>query len=286
MRIIIHSWLALLLLLSVTQGFAADEKPESLNEEPVEDSLVLSETGHVEGFVELPLGDELINATFIADKTGRDYGKVLILPDSEGNIDSNDLVHTLRMQLTNVGWSTMTVELVYPDEPQVMPSAESSSESSTAENETDAEITSEPESSDETNDEDQNRSRVAAAVAHLNAQQPGLVAIVAMGKSAELTDTAIAQVGKDNALIWISPQWQSEEAPDTDYVLDITLSDLLNNNDANAKRRAVMLRKDVEFYSQRQIPGATTDFYGFEQPVFNTIRNWLHKHFVQENTNL
>ena len=132
--------------------------------------------------------------------------------------------------------------------------------------------------------DDDNAGRVAAAVAYLNAQQPGPTVIIAMGKSAELSATAIAQVGKDNALIWISPEWQAETAPEAQYVLDITLSDSAYEETTNVQQRAVMMRKNVVQYSQRQIPGATSNFNGFEQPVFNLIRNWLHKSFAQGAT--
>ncbi len=263
----------------MTNGFAADTEAGTVAEStplPLQTSA-----GHVEGYMTLPLGDEVFDATFVADKTGRDYGKVLILPDQDGSIDSYDLVHTLRMRLAESGWSTMTVALSYPNQPQLLLSPNANDEEPAVQIETTAEA--EVSENASTSDDD-NAGRVAAAVAYLNAQQPGPTVIIAMGKSAELSATAIAQVGKDNALIWISPEWQAETAPEAQYVLDITLSDSAYEETTNVQQRAVMMRKNVVQYSQRQIPGATSNFNGFEQPVFNLIRNWLHKSFAQGAT--
>lgn len=252
---------------------AVETKPQSIQ----------AETGQVEGYMTLPLGDAVFDATFVADKSGRDYGKVLILPDRDGSIDSYDLVHTLRMRLAESGWSTMTVALSYLYQPQLMLSADTVADDAEAAPQVDT--SAEAESSDNAPpSDDTNAARVAAAVAYLNAQQSGPTVIVAMGKSAELSATAIAQAGKDNALIWISPEWQADTPPEAQYILDITLSDLGNEKATLAQRRAVMMRKNAVNYSQRQIPGATSHFYGFEQPVFNLIRNWLHKTFSQGAT--
>ncbi len=262
----------------MTNGFAADSEAGTVAEStplPLQTSA-----GHVEGYMTLPLGDEVFDATFVADKTGRDYGKVLILPDQDGSIDSYDLVHTLRMRLAESGWSTMTVALSYPYQPQLLLSPNANDEEPAAQIET----TAEAEVGESATTSDDNAGRVAAAVAYLNAQQPGPTVIIAMGKSAELSATAIAQVGKDNALIWISPEWQAETAPEAQYVLDITLSDSAYEETTTVQQRAVMMRKNVAQYSQRQIPGATSNFNGFEQPVFNLIRNWLHKSFAQGAT--
>lgn len=240
----------------------------------------LTNAGHVEGYMTLPQGEAVIDATFVADKTGREYGKVLILPDAEGNIDSYDLVHTLRLQLADAGWSTMTVALSYPDETRFMLSPQALGDADPTGNNSEAPIEAESTES-AVSDFDENAARVAAAMAYLNAQQPGPVAVICIGKSAELSATALAQAGKDNALIWVSPEWESEQPPETAMLLDITISDLTKDSAPSAQRRAVMMRKNIANYSQRQIVGATSGFYGFEQPVFNQIRNWLHKHFAQ-----
>jgi len=265
----------------VVTGYAADNGGEAAVE--TGQKPVQSETGHVEGYMTLPLGDAVFDATYVFDKTGRNYGKVLILPDRDGNIDSHDLVHTLRMRLAESGWSTMTLELQYRYQPQLMLSPELAADE--AEPAAQVETTAEANPSDNSAPSgDDNAARVAAAVAYLNAQQAGPTIILAMGQSAELSSTAIAQAGKDNALIWISPEWNTEKPPESEHVLDITVSDLSNEMKATAQRRAVMMRQNIANYSQRQIPGTTSSFYGFEQPVFNLIRNWLHKIFAQGAT--
>lgn len=261
-------------------SFAEDDVTAAATDDAQsEPTSMRTEAGHVEGYMTLPLGDEVIDATYLADKSGREYGKVLILPDFEGNIDSYDLVHTLRIQLAEAGWATMTVELNYPDEARVMLSAEETSDADATVEDIEAPTDAESEESG-LSDLDENAARVAAAIAYLNAQQPGLVVVICLGKSAELSATALAQAGKENALIWISPQWGSPEPPDTEFVLDITTSDLTKASVPSAQHRALMMRKNIAQYSQRQIVGATSGFYGFEQPVFNQIRHWLHKHFA------
>lgn len=282
MQIIFNSCLTLLLSMIGLSAFAAGDANQPAVETPAETLSMQSEVGRVEGFISLAVGDDAIDATYVADKTGRNYGNVLILPDSDGNIDSYDLVHTLRMKLAQAGWSTMTVDLHYSYEPQILPSTQKLAETG-IKNEQAAEATDEALSTPKTiTDLDLNAARVTAAMTYLGEQQAGPVVVVCMGKSAELSTTALAQAGDDNALIWISPDWDSQQPPESARVLDITPSIFSNMAESTtAQRRAVMMRQNIEQYSFRQINGATSGFYGFELPVFYLIRNWLHKNVVQ-----
>lgn len=284
MQIIFNSCLTLLLSMIGLSAFAAGDV-QPAHETPAETMSMRSEMGQVEGFFRLAVGDDAIDATYVADKTGRHYGNVLILPDSDGNIDSYDLVHTLRTKLAEAGWSTMTVDLHYSYEPQILSSTQKIAKAD-ATIEQVAEATDEASSTPETvTNLDQNAARVTAAMSYLNEQQAGPMVVVCMGKSAELSATAIAQAGDDNALIWIGPDWDLQQPPESVRVLDITPSIFSNMAESTtAQRRAVMMRQNIQQYSFRQINGATSGFYGFELPIFYVIRNWLHKNFVQGAT--
>jgi hypothetical protein len=181
----------------------------------------------------------------------------------------------------------MTVELHFPQSPQLFlaESADAAdADPAAADNATE---TATPQS-DDTNSAPteaepvDNSARISAALAYLNAQQPGPVVIVALGESAPLALSAASQQGEDKAQIWIAAEMTLTELPELGPLLDIT-TQALGNENAAAKRREVFMRQaNNQAYSQRSLLGAGHDFQGFETQVLTIVRAWLQKQFDKE----
>lgn len=275
--------LALLILFSQALT-AADENAETAQS----DLSVLRQSGEVNGYLTLPVGDNKVDATLIPDRSGRAYGKVLILHDSNDGIDSPGLISTLRLGLPDSGWTTMTVAMSYPQEPNIYPGtttasaarptlAASEAKASLPEEETDKEA-------DAGNDKQvpaDNPARVSAALAYLNAQQAGTTVVLAVGDAAKLADALAGQMDEQRGLIWIRPNVELNVLPAIMPILDIAPTLPGRMNDEARARRVFMQQQQVENYAQRLISGAGYRFYGFEQRVLSYVRGWLAKQFVE-----
>lgn len=246
--------------------------------------LVHSESGHVVGYIPLPVGEQELPATLISEQLGEPLGKVLILHDIGGGIAGTGLVDTLRLTLPESGWTTMTVALEYPYSPQLFV-AESSddSEAADASDLTEADEQSvEAETDIEQTQLADNDARISAALAYLNAQQPGPTVIVAFGEAVPLAIRAASQQGDDKAQIWIAANMSLTELPELGPLLDIAPQDVGKKN-TDALSRAVLMRQaNNQAYSQRRLVGAGHDFQGFENQVLTTVRAWLQKQFKSE----
>ena len=275
----------LLALFSVAMAGTGDEVLQG-------DALTpLRETGHVEGYMSLPVGDAAVDATFIPDKLGAAYGKVLILHDSGGSIDSRDIIHTIRTALPEAGWSTMTVALEFELTPRLYLSPAELTETipataiSEEQPEQAAETTAAADDVLQQDVENTNASRVSTALAYLNAQQPGPTVLMALGGSAELGNAIVSQAGEQRGLIWVRPDLSLSELPDADFILDIAGEALGVTNNQAQSRRVLMRKNNMTGYSQRLITGADYPFSGLEQTVLTYVRAWLNRHFVTEGKN-
>lgn len=275
--------LALVMLFSPALTAAGDTA-----ETAQPDLSVLRQSGEVNGYLTLPVGDTTIDATLIPDRSGRAYGKVLILHDNNDGIDSPGLINTLRLGLPDAGWTTMTVAMSYPHKASVYlaPTAASAAQPKVAASDATASLPEEnTEQEAEANDDIQlppdNAARVSAALAYLNARQSGTTVILAVGEAAKLADALAGQLGEKGGLIWIRPDIELSDIPAIMPILDIasTLPGRINKQ-ARA-RRVFMQQQQVEEYAQRRISGAGYRFYGFEQRVLNYVRGWLAKQFVE-----
>lgn len=276
----------LVVMLSMVMPVWAEEEQVPAETQPA----FHREAGEVEGFSPLSVGDEAIPATLISEQLGEPRGKILILHDSAGGIASAGLVNTLRLSMPTSGWTTMTVALTYPQTPELFLAESSDAES--ADDEAGSEAPAESDTTAAENDTSDseslqaepidNSSRISAALANLNAQQPGPVVIIAIGESVPLALSAASQQGDDKAQIWLATDMTLTELPELGPVLDIT-NQLAGDDNADAKRRQVFMRKaNNPLYSQRSLLGAGQHFQGFERQVLTIVRAWLHKHFNNE----
>lgn len=276
--------LGLLLLLGGSLQAANSNEAE-----PAPPEGLIQETGHVEGYMPLPVGETLVDATFLSDKLGVAYGKVLILHDADGGIDGHGLVRTLRFSLSESGWSTMTVALQYPVSPQIYLSTDEASAADETISDNEEAVTAdagesqpEDETGQATQPEPDNNARVGAALAYLNARQPGPTVLIAIGRAAQLTDVVINQLGDEPGLVWIAPEITLPDVPEVTPILDIVAVMPGARNHQAVNRKKLMRQNQVEGYSQRIISGAGYGFYGFENNVLGYVRGWLSKHFVEE----
>jgi hypothetical protein len=288
------------------------EQVEAVTEEPKDIGLI-QQSGNVGGYMILPVGEDAVAATFLPEVLGEAYGKVLILHGEGGSYASDGLVNRLRFDLPSMGWSTMTVALAYPPaETKIFLSvttreAEQSEEASAdtldlpAMPETDDSMTSEsmPDNDDSMTSEsmpaetaesvqeeaevaDPNQIRIATALAHLHAQHAsGPTVIIAIGESADLANTVIAQIGHQRALIWVDPVMNSVSVPAAHRILDLVPG--LDDSAvlAGKVRRVQMKQYNVKQYSQQVITAARSEFTGLEKDVFKRIHAWLYRHYVK-----
>lgn len=271
-------------------GFCVQaEEKAAVSPEPTEN--IVSDKGHVEGYFSLSLTeDNAIDATYLAAKTAQTHGKVLLLHDSSGGIDSFGLIHLLRRTLPEYGWTTMTVALSYPGKPEIYLSSTAASEAepsldTAAEEQT---TTSEDDSEEALKDgssepEDSNLARIGAALTYLDAQQPGPLVIVAVGNAAPLAEAVRQQMDDDSGVVWIAPEIDLSQEPENRLILDIAVSTPALAAKQAEDRRVWMLQNQQEGYSQRSISGAAYGFYGFEETVLAYVRGWLAKQFVKKD---
>jgi hypothetical protein len=259
--------------------WSADGGEKESSEAP----LVYSESGHVVGYISLPVGEQELPATLISEQLGEPLGKVLILHDSGGGIAGAGLVETLRLALPESGWTTMTVALNYPYSPKLFV-AESTDDNEIADASdlTEADEQSAEAGTDIDTEQADNNARISAALAYLNAQQPGPTVIVALGEAVPLAISAASQQGDDKAQIWIAADMTFSELPELGPLLDIAPQDVGKKN-TDALSRAVFMRQaNNPIYSQRRLVGTGHDFQGFENQVLTTVRAWLQKQFKSE----
>lgn len=275
-----------MLMLSSHALLAADDNAETTQS----DASILRQSGVVNGYLTLAVGDSNVDATLIPDRTGKSYGKVLILHDSHAGIDSPGVINSLREGLPDAGWTSMTVALAYPIEPQIYLSANATStaEPTIGASEAAASLPEETETADAVVEDGSitsapdNTARIGAALAYLNAQQPGTTVVVALGEAAQLTDALVGQLGEQRGLIWIRPELELKESPLITPILDIAPTIPGRNNREADARQVLMQQQQVSSYSQRRISGAGYRFYGFEPRVLSYVRAWLTKHYVPE----
>ena len=81
---------------------------------------MLRQISPIYGFQALTVAGQEIDATYIEETFGKRHGAVVLLHDQNEQIDSSGVVTTLRHHLPDSGWSTLTVSLNFPFEPDIL----------------------------------------------------------------------------------------------------------------------------------------------------------------------
>ena len=162
--------------ISITHVLAADEPETAANEEQVTDSesaasegLMIRQETKVPGYLALEVAGQQIDATFTEETLGEQYGVIIMLHDVGEDFDSSGVISSLRRELPEHGWSTLTLALNYPYKPNIFlsgePKEEASTEDSAAAETTDTEKVAptgeETEQKDDTSDKKSEESEAA-----------------------------------------------------------------------------------------------------------------------------
>lgn len=312
--------IALLVMASyLAFAYAADEAEEPAKGDEKEtvteenSPIMLREQGDVEGYVSLTVSEQPIDATYMPESLGKAAGKVLILPGRGQDIDSDGVIHTLRIGLTKAGWSTMTVAMHYeltpniylaPSDADKKPETDSSettpeqTANDTAQQQPPEETAAAPsdtetpaaEGDDKKTEAEQapyvitNEARIAAAISYLaEKQQAGPTILIGFGEAAALVNDSFSMANGEVGIIWINANMKQVEPQKVKAVLDL-ISDFPSRQNTNAiQRRADMIKANAMNYEQRRIVTTSPNFYGVETNVLGIVRGWLHKHFIAKD---
>ncbi len=277
--------------------------------ESLTDSAMIREAGSIMGFQPLIVAGQEIDATFIDETLGEKRGAVILLHDIGEGIDNQNSLSTVRTSLPAAGWATMTLALDYPFESTIYLSdaleSESSdqleAESSNLEQSTSSEDNASPEPAIDQNDSQQeveslppisNVQRIEAALAFLNEKQVERIILVGYGKGGESAVEHLSKISTPiQGLILISTSEIANKAFFDE--LSFPIVDIYGERDsldvlAAITQRRVWMKQQQKLninYFQREIVGADTLFYGFEQNLFVTVRSWLNSQFVEPKDN-
>lgn len=273
---------------------AAESSDETTEVAPVQnDTAMIRSQGEVDGYQSLSVADQHIPATFLEDQVGDNYGAVILLHDAGQDIDSLGVISTLRHQLTQSGWSSLTVQLDYPYDPNILLSASIADDgeqqalaetgSGSANNQTET-----PDEQDETTlPVISNQQRLEAALAFLQAKNIRSIVLLGHGQggvmAVELLD--VVKIPMMGLILVATPSLGVDEP----FVkMEQPILDVYGERDESAiidaaqHRKMLMRRNGNTNYYERSVASADHDFVGVEAVLTATVRGWLKTHFVQQ----
>ena len=244
------------------------------------------------GFQTLTIAGQEIDATYIEETFGERHGAIVLLHDEGGQIDSSGLVTTLRHDLPDYGWSTLTLSLNYPFEPKILLS--SSLEGVKGEKPEDL---SKQQTEDKTVDSEQaepkllppisNQQRIEAALAFLQEKDIKQIIFLGHGKGGLVAVEVMSSITIPIfGLIMVG----TPALPTNDQFTNMgqPILDIYGNRDLArvfraVKGRKIQMRREANTnYSERKIDGADHDFNGLELVLTSTIRGWLNTAFIEQ----
>lgn len=302
------------MMLLSPSGFAQEQDldpPETAPEStaPASASVAIKRMpGRIPGQMALPVAERQIAATLIEESLGRFHGAVLILHGLDGHIDSVGPVATLRRQLPEHGWTSMTIQLVYQassETEQVQAEPNELAPDNFETTETDSEADAETEVITETVSEDadelpqaetdspapepasqvDNQQRISAAMDHLETLGAERLILIALGESATDAVNAAADNPAIDGLVMFSVGELAESNFDqlTIPVLEIVAQRDTESVRSAAKRRfAQAKRQQSENYSQQEIPATDRSYRAADSIITGRVRAWLYRMFIDE----
>lgn len=287
----------------------AEKQPE---EASVTDVRMIREQGNVIGYQPLTVAGQEIDATFLEETIGKDHGVIVFFHD-RGRGYENYGITPLRKAFPEYGWSTLSIALDYPYQPNIYlydasqvakEAANAAKEAKAAKKEDpnkepawDDEIPEEEEEEIEPEEKEEqaevkklppisNIQRIEAVMTFLKSKEAERIVFVGHGAGG---DTAVTLLGElktpVEALVLVGTAqltsddvWETFKFP----ILDIYGSNDLDGVDTAVKqRRKLMNRAGNPYYGVREVTGADHVFYGLQPQLILTIRSWLHKQFVE-----
>lgn len=285
-----------LLLISHSHTLLAEETTDVTEGDA--DTAMLQSQGNIDGFQTLSVAEQTIAATFIDDQLGENYGAVILLHDAGQGIDSSGVISTLRHQLPQSGWATLTLELNYPYEPNILLSPTLAMDATTKAATESTEAPTEPLSTEpqlEQNSEDKdiklpaisNQQRVEAALAFLTAKNISPVVLLGHGQGGVIAVKLLDVITTPmmGLILVATPELEADTPFETmkQPILDVYGErDEISVVNAVQHRKLVMKRNDNNKFSERRIVAADHNFTGVEPILMSTIRGWLRTQFVNE----
>ncbi|MBE9533147.1 MAG: DUF3530 family protein [Proteobacteria bacterium] len=299
---IICLWLVLSCLLPsiVMAGAVTDEEGETESSdaegvEPKETSLRIR--SDIAGFQTLNVAGVEIEATYLEETLGQRHGVIVFLHDQGAQLESQGVVTPLRHKMIEYGWSTFTMALDYPSEPNIVLAGELDAEQATDNVEGEEPVAQEADAAAEENKEPSdsetlppisNQQRIDAAAAFLQAQDIKRIIFLGHGAGGSLAIEILSDITVPvSALILIGTAELSLPLETIFNPMKQPIFDIYGDNDlagvaeAVKKRKTMMKRTASEQYSAREILGADHVFYGLEDTLVKTLRGWLNTMFVE-----
>jgi len=306
-----------LLVFPFIASAADEEKPVDakttdektiVSELPASDHSMLRHEGLPQGFQPLTVAGQEIDATYLEETRGDYYGVIVFLHD-QGEQFENQVISPLRKTFPEYGWSTLTLALDYPFEPEIYLSGSEIEISDNKTNEKDSDKPAEPKTAEPEKKQEKtvdsaaeeksktetvlpavsNTERIQAALEFVKSKDIERIIFVGHGAGGnlaiELLETQSEEV---SALVLIgTSQLETDQVFET---LTFPILDIIGSNDYDDVKPAVMHRKKLmkqagnNDYAVREIQGADHVFYGLQPQLTLTLRSWLNKHFVEQVT--
>lgn len=280
-QIINNCWLLLIWSVSSVQVASAGADG---------DSQQFSVNSTTADYIELTVTEASVPALYRIDRSGRNYGAVLLLHDKNGAMDSRGPVSALRRLLPEHGWSVMSVTLSHQETPMMSDPtpADASDDQNPAEQTTSSEDTSDSAPQPDTSlTPVADSQRIQAAIAHMQADNPKRLILAGMGAGALEAIRSMASLPVPPAgLVIISGPAIAEQDRNilTNLalpVLDITAGSAREPLKRAARERTTMMKRiQHDGYSQRTVAGANAAFYTQREMVARLVRNWLYQRFI------
>lgn len=299
----------------------AAEGDESIDDvvaggEASSERIMLRQVHTVQGYQELEVAGQKFDASYMEETLGERYGAIVLLHDLGDQFDSAGVINSLRHNLPEHGWSTLTLSLDYPfkanvfliekedipveesmtpDEEQQASSSDDTLAAEPAADPAQAEVEStqaepEQEGEDTAVTPISNSQRVDAALSFLQEKDVKRIVVIGHGKGGslaiELLETITTPI---SGLVLVGEPSLVEEQSFKELVFPMLDAygerDLDGVSVAVKTRKVIMKRVANKLYQARRVSGADHQFSGLQPTLTATINGWLRKQFVEEGDN-
>jgi len=267
------------------------------------DKTMLREIAHVDGYQALTVAGQKIDAAYLDETLGERYGAVILLHDQSEKFDSYGVITTLRHQLPQNGWATLSLDLQYPYTANIYLATEQPPSDASVASASKVEVKQKTKTDDtskagEKTTENKaklppvsNQQRLEAAVKFLQAKAIKPIIFLGHGKGGSVAIKALDTMTTPvSALILIET---SALEPPIENILNTfkqPILDVVGENDTDdvlavRHRKTLMKRAGNSRYTYRKISGADYGFSGLEPTLTAITNGWLRKNFIEQGDN-
>ena len=309
--LLITVWFPLAAAAPEDVSATTDEDTAQDVESSSSETVMLQQTSLVDGFQPITVAGQEIDATYLEETLGTQHGAIVLLHDQGSYIDSQGVITSLRHQLPEYGWSTLTLGLDFPFESNIFLSVALENNDSDAASEEEltaqedepvaAELEKTEQQSEATDEGDtdsspekdslppiSNLQRMEAALEFLKAKGTKRIVFLGHGAGGMLAVDLLGDIKTPvSALILLGTP-----ALPTDDIFNPMrqpIFDVYGDNDIDGvaegvkHRKTLMKRAKDNRYQARKVFGADHGFYGIEPILASIIRGWLKTTFVEKD---